>query len=202
MSIRKTENPAGERVMRAQSPASAATPASPESAPAIGGKAARYVASGNYQKALDHLRSARLDPALRNVMGVCLLRLGKVDEAVRVFRELVLHAGCTWVRPDVPTVYITNYATALLLQGHPSGCQDVLASLTDLSHPTRQKLLGAINAWSASLGFWQRLNWRFGRIEPGECHIPIDFVPGDLDSGDAAPDTYHHDASRDGPAET
>ncbi len=183
MSIRKFEKPASAPGLRddPDSSQSVTAAASAEPTSMMGGKAARFVASGNYQKALDVLRSARLDPALRNVMGVCLLRLGNVDEAVRVFRELVLQPGCIWVRRDIPAVYITNYATALLLQGHPSGCLEVLASLPDPSHAARQKLLAAVKAWSASLSLWQRFNWRFGRIEPKGCRVTVDFVPGELE---------------------
>ena len=41
---------------------------------------------------------------------------------MRLYYGLVLNPGCTWMRPDLPLVYKTNYATALVLGGNPSGC--------------------------------------------------------------------------------
>ena len=100
----------------------------------------RHVANGNYPKALDLLRSAGREPRLRNAIGVCLMRLGRTDEAVRIYRDLVLTAGCTWLRPDIPLVYSINYATSLALAGHPAGCLEILSDLNADEHPVVQDL--------------------------------------------------------------
>jgi tetratricopeptide (TPR) repeat protein len=144
-------------------------------------RALRQMTAGEYEKALDLLLAAGKNPRILNARGVCLLRLGRFESAVRALRELVLNPGSTWMRSDLLTVYKTNYATALLLGGHPSGCLDVLREINDESNPTVQRLRAAIERWAASLPFWRRLNWRLGRIEPNNCNVPIEFAPGELE---------------------
>ena len=80
-----------------------------------------------------------------------------------------------------PTIYRTNFATALLMSGHPAGCEEILADLVDKTHPSVQRLIKAIDQWVKSLTFWQKLNWWVGRIEPKDCHVRLDFVPGELE---------------------
>ncbi len=65
--------------------------------------------------------------------------------------------------------------------GHPSGCEEILAGIADKSHPSVLRLTKAINQWVNSLTFWQKLNWWFGKIEPKNRQVQIDFLPGDLD---------------------
>lgn len=142
----------------------------------------RHVSSENYQRALDLFRKAGREPQLRNAMGVCLLRMQRYQDAIRVFREIVLNAGCTWMRADLPMVYKTNYATALLLGGHPSGCDEVLAEIHDESNASVKRLRAAIKKWVSSLSLWQKLNWRFGRLQPRNCQVTIDFVPGEFET--------------------
>ena len=88
-----------------------------------------HVANGNYQKALDLLRSAGREPRMQNAIGVCLMRLGRTEDAVRVFRELVLAPGGIGLKPEIPLIPKVNFATSLLLAGHRTGCLDVLAGL-------------------------------------------------------------------------
>jgi hypothetical protein len=136
--------------------------------------------AGRCEKALGLLRKAAgRDDRIVNAIGVCLLRLGRYDEAIELFRRLVLAPGCTWMRP-VPIAYKTNYATALLLGRHPAGCVDILGELACEENPTVQALRSAIKRWESQLSFWQRLNWRFGQIEPRNCQVSIDVTPGDF----------------------
>ena len=144
-------------------------------------RALRQIALGDHEKALDLLTAAGKSPRIQNARGVCLLRLGRTDAAIRVFRELLLNPGSTWIRPDQPTHYKTNYATALLMGGHPSGCLEVLKEIKAEQHPNVQRLRDAIAKWEASLSTWQRLNWRLGKIEPSGRPVSIDFLPGELD---------------------
>lgn len=143
----------------------------------------KLAASQHYQKAIDLLSAAGCDRQLLNAKGVCLLRLGRNDEAVRVFHDLVLNSGCMWMRPGVPTVYKTNYGTALLLSGHLSGCVDILTEIQDEQNATVQQLRAAIKRWESQLTFWQNLNWRLSGIDPANRPVTIDFVPGEFDFG-------------------
>jgi tetratricopeptide (TPR) repeat protein len=139
------------------------------------------VAAGHYAKAVALLSSVGADPQLLNAKGVCLLRMGKYDEAVRLYKNLVLTPGCTWMRRDLPTVYKTNYATALLLSGRPGGSLEMLDEIGDEQNPTVRRLRSAIQHWEARLSLWQRLNWRFGRIAPSNRPLSIDFEAGDFE---------------------
>ena len=118
---------------------------------AIMQRVADLVAADRYERAVDFLNSAGNDSQMLNAKGVCLLRAGRIPEAIRLFRSLVLAPGCTWVRPRVPAVYLINYAWALLLGGHPSGCLEMMADLPDKHHPGAEPLRAAIKNWEAQL---------------------------------------------------
>lgn len=118
------------------------------------------------------------DLRLKNARGVCLMRTGCLDGAVRVFREFVLAPGGYLLRSDIPVIYKTNLATALLLSGNVSGGMDVLGEIRERTHPAVAKLLAAIGKWRAGLNPWQKLGWVLGTYTPQ--FIPLDFPPGDL----------------------
>ncbi len=141
----------------------------------------RKVSLGEHQQALDLLRKMGDAAAVRNARGVCLMRLRRFDDALGVLGALVLKPGCTWVRAELPTIYKANYATALMLSGHPSGALEVLAEIRDETHASVRQLRAAIKKWESGLPFWQKLNWRFGRIEPADCAVDIDFLPGEFE---------------------
>lgn len=117
----------------------------------------------------------------QNTRGVRLLREGNIEEAVPVLRSLVIPAGCTWSRADVPNLVKRNFATALLLAGHPSGCLELLAEMRDESHPRVQQLRATIKRWEKTLSFMQWVNWRTGWIEPENRPVTLDFIPGELE---------------------
>ena len=89
-------------------------------------------------------------------------------------------------RRDVPATYKINFAMALLVSGHPAGCLDVLAELSDDNYPQVQRIRTAIKRWSVSLPWWKKFNWRFGRIEPKNTPVTIDFELGDVAGKDAS----------------
>ena len=115
-----------------------------------------------------------------NARGVCLMRSGKYNEAVALFRNLVLQPGCIWMRKDRPAHYKCNFAAALLLGGHPGGCLEILQELRGQEPPEAALLRSAIKKWESTLPFWAWVNWKTGRIEPDNCPVPIDFEPGDF----------------------
>lgn len=117
----------------------------------------------------------------QNVRGVHAMREGNIDEAVSILRSLVMPPGCTWTRPDAPNMYRRNFATALLLAGHPSGCLELLAEMRDEQHLRVQELRAAIKRWEKTLSFFQWLNWRTGWIEPANRPVTLDFVPGEIE---------------------
>lgn len=136
--------------------------------------------SAKYDAALAQLRDHLHQPEFRNVQGVCLMRMGRSEQAIRVFRGLVLEPGCTWMKPLAPLAYKINFATALLLGGLPAGCMETLSEMRAEHDPRVIRLRGAIKSWEDRLSCWQRLNWRFGRIAPANRPIALDYPAGDL----------------------
>jgi hypothetical protein len=150
-------------------------------------RAIHFVQSREYEKALEILDAEPSTPQVRNARGVCLLRLGRYEVALQLFRGLVMDADGTRVRSDMPTVYLINLATSLLLSGHPSSCLTLLGEIDNDSHPTIIELRKALHQWQSSLSFNERLNWWFGRLDPPHCRIPLNFLPGDFDRLETAP---------------
>lgn len=132
----------------------------------------------NPSKALDLIARTRShSPWLTNAIGVCQLRLGKAEVAADMYRGLVLKAGGVVMREDVPTVFKTNYAVALLQGGNVGGCLRILAEVRD-GHPVGIRLKTAIQQWKKRLSIWEKVNWYMGG-EP--CRkVELDFPPGDL----------------------
>lgn len=127
------------------------------------------------ETALPNLRSG--SKALINAHGVCLMRLGRYDEAVKVLRNLVYPSGSFMMASDVPEVAKVNLATALLLNQSVAGCQAILGQLNRSEHPTVPKLQAAIVAWHRKLSFFQRLQCLWGNPN---VPVPLDFPPGEL----------------------
>jgi hypothetical protein len=118
------------------------------------------------------------DPEAKNIQGVALLRLGRVDEALRVFESLVLSRDGVSPRKNVPDLVKTNLATALLLSGDMREC---LRTLNDLKNPGQYsavRLQTAIGRWWTSLSLCQRLRWCLGGT-PRRL-VELDFPPGDV----------------------
>ena len=142
----------------------------------------KEAAKSHYDKAISLSRKhGGHDLDIVNARGVCLMRTGKYDEAVALFRSLVLQPGCTWMRKDRPVHYKTNLATALLLSGRPSGCLEMLHELAAEAPPTAGALRSTIKRWESTLPFWAWLNWKTGRIAPVNRPVPMDFEPGDFE---------------------
>ena len=134
---------------------------------------------GHHDEALKALATiAGSSTAIMNARAVCLLRKGQTAAALRLFRSFVLQPGCTWMKTELPVIDCTNFSTALLLDGHPLGVRDTLASIIQRDHPSVVRLNRALRDWEHTLTWWQRFNWRFG-LDPG-VPVPISFVPGEF----------------------
>jgi len=131
-------------------------------------------------KAFDILKAKECSniPQCKNARGVCWMRMGELDDALRVFRDLCLASGGLMMREDVPTTFKTNLATTLALRGNVVGCLATLAETKDEGAPTVVKLRAAIDDWKRSLSAWQRFMFRLG-VEP-KAKIQFPFAPGDL----------------------
>lgn len=141
---------------------------------------------GRYEQALKLARVKRgqsLD--VQNAEGVCLMRLGRPEAAVQLFRGLVLNPGCTWMRRDRPVHYKVNFATALLLNGLTAGCLHMLSDLNGETTPMVDQVKGAIRKWEKSLPVFAWLDWKIYRVAPSSRPVTLDFPPGEF--GDASP---------------
>lgn len=139
----------------------------------------KEAANKHYEKALSISgKQGGQDLAVVNARGVCLMRLGRHEEAVALFRNLVLQPGCTWMRGDRPGYYKCNFATALLLSGRPSGCLAVLHELGSEAPTAALTLRAAIKRWESGLSLWSWLDWKLNGIDPHNVRIPTDFEPG------------------------
>jgi hypothetical protein len=143
-------------------------------------KVAGFLGEGHPNKALGMLARSKVDsPWLKNALGVCQLRLGNAEAAVNVFRGLVLAAGGLVLRPDVPTVFKTNYAAALLAADNLSGCRRVLDEVRHEPHPAVRRLREATRRWLGGLTIWQKVSWYLGG-QPARPLV-LDFPAGDLE---------------------
>lgn len=68
-------------------------------------------------------------PRIANALAVCHLRLGNTVRALRLLRHIATDGAA--LRPDVPTVFKTNLATALLVARDVTGC---LRALDEIGH--------------------------------------------------------------------
>lgn len=144
--------------------------------------AERLIADQQYEQAIRLLNGEPADSETRNLKGVALMRMGAVAGAVQVYRGYVLHTGSVRVRRELDPTHIRNFATALLLSGRPAGCLEVLGELPDPAHPAAVRLRDAITVWARGLGWWNRLNWWLGRLEPDPCVVPLAGLPVEIRS--------------------
>lgn len=149
-----------------------------KSSGAIPSRVITMIEKGRYSDALKTLQTLPPAPLVTHVMGVCAIRAGSIPLAVRIFRGLCLNPGTTVLRWESDDVMRINFATALLLDGLPSGAVDILGELHQRDCPAAVVLRQAIGNWVSQLSFWQRWNWRLNHIEPAEPRVRIDFTPG------------------------
>ena len=140
---------------------------------------ARTADAGHLENALHLLAAANQNTnETRNARGVCLMRIGRISDAVRTLRSLVLAPNCTWMKPDLPVIYGANFVTALLLAGQPGGGRDLLREIAQQEHPSVIRLWEALKDWERGLTWWQWLNWKTGLVP--DVPIELKFVPGEF----------------------
>jgi len=125
---------------------------------------------------LNHL--GQTSASSKNIKAVCLLRLGKVREAISILNEITFQ-GNICIPPDTPVVFQTNFATAMLIADNKEAAISVVERLDDKQHPAVARIKTAIRHWEKGLNLFQRLLSKAG-IYPRKG-IPVDFIPGDVD---------------------
>jgi len=123
----------------------------------------QMLSQGQAEQALDLLnRSGGDSPAVRNARGVCLLRMGKLDAAKNIFRDLVFPDGALAIPQRTPTVFRTNYITALLLLDNLITGISLLYQIRDETHPEVINLKFVIREWKRTFPWWRRLPMLIG----------------------------------------
>lgn len=150
----------------------------PPNTEALMQRVAPLLDAGDAQRALDLIGSKPTDSFLQNARGVCLMRLGRVREAIDLYRDIVLHGDALNLDLAQPAIFLTNFATALLLDRNVTGCRSALSELRQDDHPSVVRLLEFIGRWKKGLSWWHR----FLFITYGEVRRPVvvDFPPGEL----------------------
>lgn len=115
-------------------------------------------------------------PEWQNARGVCLLRLGRTNEAVTILRDVVFPDNRICVPDDVPVLYRANFATAMILLRNIEAAHHLLEHMDVRSHPYAEQLATAFQRWKKTLSWIQRLLGSLGwhAAKP----ICLDFPPG------------------------
>jgi predicted Zn-dependent protease len=135
----------------------------------------------NQNQTLDALkyieRLGQDTPVLENARGVCLMRLGKFDEAATTLRNVVFQ-GQICIPSDTPVLYKINFATAMLLSNQKDAAFPILNQIDEKENPQAAKLKDAVKQWVKSLSLSERCRYHVG-IYPKKP-ISLDFPPGEV----------------------
>jgi hypothetical protein len=126
-------------------------------------------------KYIEHL--GQQTPVIENARGVCLMRAGRIEEAVTVLRDVVFQ-GHICIPSDTPVLYRINFATAMLLSNEKDAAFPVLNELDEKEHPEVTKLKDAIRQWVKSLSFSEKCRYHLGLYS--KKPISLDFPPGEI----------------------
>ena len=127
-------------------------------------------------KLIDH--PGQTSASMKNAQAVCLLRLGKIQEAISLLRDITFQ-GFVCIPSDTPIVYQINFITAMMMSNNKDSVFDIIERLDGKKHPGAAKIKDAIAKWEKSLSIFQKFLYKMD-IYPKKA-IPIDFQPGELD---------------------
>lgn len=113
-----------------------------------------------------------------NARGVCLMRMGRAEDAVQVYRICAVDNATMYLRRDLPVIVGTNFATALLLSGRTAGAANTLSEIGNETHPSVARLRSALAKWEAELSWWQKVCWKAGLVPSHP--VTLEFMPGDF----------------------
>lgn len=125
---------------------------------------------------LAHLKDGSL--ATRNAKAVCLMRLGKAEEAIAILSPVVLKYGTITVDLELPEKIPLNLATAFLMVGNLEGATSVLNQSNENS-PRVRALWSAIKKWRRQQSLLLQLGILLGSW-PYDRPVPLDFPPGEV----------------------
>ncbi len=111
-------------------------------------------------------------PEMQNARGVCLLRLGRFDEAIEVFQDLTFE-GLPVMPDHTPALFQVNFALAMLRANRNKNSALMISDrLNGNEHPEAARLKAAVRQWKKSLGPLGRFRCRMG-VCPAQP-VPLD----------------------------
>ena len=126
-------------------------------------------------KYIDHI--GQQTPVINNARGVCLMRVGKINEAISILRELVFQ-GHICIPSDTPVLYKINFATAMLLSNQKDAAFPILNELDEKEHPEVTKIKDSIRKWVKSLTLSEKCRYHVGFYP--KKPLQLDFQPGEV----------------------
>ncbi len=118
------------------------------------------------------IHSGNDSPEMENARGVCLLRLGRFDEAIAVLGDVTFQ-GLPVIPYDAPALFQANFAVAMLRANrNKGGALEIADRLQGNEHPEAAKLKVAVRKWKESIGPLGRLRCRLG-LYPAKP-VPLD----------------------------
>lgn len=133
---------------------------------------------GLAHQALQYIEhSGQKTQIMENAKAVCLLRLGKIDQAINLLKDIVFQ-GKICVPPETPLLYQINFATAMLVVNNKDFAMLLLAKPDIQSHPQAIKLIDAVNKWRKSLTLLEKFCYHIGIYS--RKPVKIDFPAGEV----------------------
>jgi tetratricopeptide (TPR) repeat protein len=133
---------------------------------------------GQTEEALLFLdRTGSENDMIHNARGVCLMRLGRNEEALKLLQKLAFN-GLPAIASERPAIIQANYATALLLSGDNGQAWDIIRRLDEGEHPYVTALKQVVQGAKRRLRLKDRLMWTL-TVYPSR-RLDLDFVPGGL----------------------
>jgi Flp pilus assembly protein TadD len=133
----------------------------------------------NVKNAMAMLNSAN-DKSVwsQNARAVCLMRMGKHEEAVKTLTPLVYPDGSVIINLGVPEKVKLNLAEAMLLTGNVAGAMTLMESVKE-DCIQLQKLRQTVAKWKKSLSFFAKIEVICGML-PYESNVQVDSPYGEL----------------------
>lgn len=123
------------------------------------------IAENRIEQAMDMLNHIADKKAVwfQNAHAVCLMRLNRPKEAVKILLPVVYHGGSVVADAEVPDKIKLNLAEAMLLAGNIAGAANLIQDAKEQSQH-RNKLVEAFKKWKKSLPCWSRFAAYLGAL--------------------------------------
>jgi hypothetical protein len=138
----------------------------------------QLLGSGQTEIAMQFIEKSSLQSSdMRNALGVCLMRLGKVEKALNILQELVFQKYLS-IPKGTPAIYQANYATVLLLKNYNQMAIEIINGLPATEHPYIAQLHASVAQWKKQLPVFDKFRCML-KLYP-ETPVTLSMQPGDV----------------------